>query len=154
MLDALSERFASTWREVLGPVEFERDLKNFLRTDETRRNTHVSTDVVVLAALSLAHGFLIDRLRSARHWSVKESGGMFSIKEIEATKRAILQDTDYGLFRIGDDQVQSMLGDMQRPKTMTSVVRESKLDRRGTLSLNLSGAAIWSHGQQTPEPSP
>jgi DNA-binding phage protein len=154
VLDALSERFASTWREVLGPAEFERDLKNFLRTDETRRNTHVSPDVVVLAALSLAHGFLIDRLRSARHWSVKESGGMFSIREIEATKRAILQDTDYGLFRIGDDMVQSMLGDMQRPKTMTSLVRESKLDRRGTLSLNLSGAAIWNHGQQTPEPSP
>jgi hypothetical protein len=154
VLDALSERFASTWREALGPAEFERDLKNFLRTDDSQCNTHVSPNVVVLAALSLAHGFLVDRLRSSRHWSVKESGGMFSIKEIEATKRAILQDMDYGLFRIGNDMVKSMLEDMKRPKTMTSLVRESKHDRRRTLSINLSGAAIWSHGQQTPEPSP
>jgi hypothetical protein len=151
VLDTLSARFSGMWREALEPAEFERDLENFLRTD-TRRTAHVSPDVIVLAALALAHGFLVDRLRSARHWSIKESGGMFTVREIEATKRAILEDMDYGLFRIGNEMVESMLVNMQKPKTV--LFPASKHDRRGTLSINLSGAAIWSHGQQTPEPSP
>jgi len=150
VLDALSKRFAATWREELVPAEFERDLKDFLRSD-TPRHAHVSVDLVVLAALALAHGFVIDRLRSSRHWSIRESAGVFSVKEIEATKRAILRDTDYGLARISDEMVKSMLANMQRPKAASSI---SKLDRRRTLSINLSGAAIWSHGVQTPEPSP
>ena len=159
VLDALSARFASVWKEALVPAEFERDLKNFLRTD-TRQHAHVSPDLIVLAALSLAHGYLFDRPRSSRHWSIKESGGMFTVQEIEATKRAMLQDMDYGLFRIADEMVKKMLIDMQRPKTTATtneLVREgsvSKQDRRRTLSINLSGAAIWSHGVQTPEPSP
>lgn len=89
-------------------------------------------------------------MRSSRHWSVKESNGMFSVKEIEATKRAILEDMDYGLFRIKDEAVRKMLEVLQRPKT-TAV---SKHDRRRTLSINLTGTAIWQHGVQTPEPSP
>jgi hypothetical protein len=144
----LSERFESLWRDMLRPDEFQRDLKTFLRTDE-RRNSHVSSDMIVLAALALAHGFLVDRLRSSRHWSVKVSGGSFSVKEIEATKRAILQDMDYGLFKIKSEAVDKMLGEMQRLKTMVK-----KNGRRRTLSINLPGAAVWSHGVQTPEPSP
>jgi len=155
----LSWRFAATWREMLAPAEFERDLKDFLRTDGAR-TSHVSPDVIVLAALSLAHGFLVDRLRSSRHWSIKESNGMFTVQEIEATKRAILADMDYGLARIQDDMVQRMLRDIQRPKTTsatTSLARQdsmSKEQRSRTFSLNLSGTAIWTHGVQTPEPSP
>jgi hypothetical protein len=89
-------------------------------------------------------------MRSSRHWSVKESNGVFSVKEIETTKRAILEDMDYGLFRIKEDAVKKMLELMQRPTTTTV----SKHDRRRTLSINLTGTAIWSHGVQTPEPSP
>lgn len=85
---------------------------------------------------------------------------MFTVQEIEATKRAILADMDYGLARIQDDMVQRMLRDMQRPKTSsatTSLARQdsvSKEQRSRTFSLNLSGTAIWTHGVQTPEPSP
>lgn len=156
VLDALSARFAATWREELVPVEFQRNLKDFLRTD-SQRHAHVSADVIVLAALALAHGFLVDRLRSSRHWSVKESANMFSVKEVEATKRAILRDVDYGLARITEKMVEHMRCEMQRPETSSSLVRErsiSKAERRRTLSINLSGTAIWSHGVQTPEPSP
>ena len=84
---------------------------------------------------------------------------MFTVQEIEATKRAILADTDYGLARLQNDMVQRMLKDMQRPKTSSatqSLVRQgsvSKEERRRTFSLNL-GSAIWVHGVQTPEPSP
>jgi len=137
------------WRREFVDVSFERDLKNFLRTDETR-HTHVSSDIMVLAALALAHGFCVDRMRSSRHWCVKESAGMFSVKELEATKRAILRDTDYGLFRISGEMVEGLLKEMRRPK-MEALVKEN---RRRTLSIKLSGTAIWSLGVQTPEPSP
>lgn len=106
-------------------------------------------DIIVLAALALAHGFLVDRLRSSRHWAVKESAGMFSVREIEAAKRAILQDLDYGLFRIKDEAVQKTLGEMRRPSALVK-----RHERRRTLSINLPGAAVWSFGVQTPEPSP
>jgi hypothetical protein len=151
VLEQLSERFAGLWRDALVPAEFERDLKTFLETDDTPHcGAHVSPDVIVLAALVLAHGFLVDRLRSSRHWSIKESAGVFSVQEIEATKWAILKDMDYGLFRIGDEHVMSTMAEMRKMKT-TSV---HKHERRRTLSINLAGTAIWNHGVQTPEPSP
>ncbi|KAF2034169.1 hypothetical protein EK21DRAFT_57109 [Setomelanomma holmii] len=153
VLDNLSTRFGGLWRDILAPAEFERDLKNFLKTDSTR-HAHLSPDIIVLAALALAHGFLTDRLRSSRHWSVKESGGMFTVREIEATKRAVLVDMDYGLSRISNDMVQRMSRDMQRSKTIAKEAEVVKDERRRTLSLNLSGTAIWNHGLHTPEPSP
>ncbi len=122
---------------------------------------HVSPDVIVLAALSLAHGFLVDRQRSSRHWSEVESNGSFSVQEIESTRRAILQDMDYGLFRISEDRVQRRLRAMQLAMTSpttasliedcaTSVIQMQSRDR----SLSLMGTGLWSHGVQTPEPSP
>jgi hypothetical protein len=157
ILDALSARFAATWINALASSNYARDLNNFLRTD-SKQNVRVSPDVIVLAALSLAHGFLVDRLRSSRHWSVREADGAFTVQEIEATKRAILQDMDYGLFRIEDDMVQRRLRDMQR----TQQVQTSALQRQGSmkhnrprnLSLTFTGAAIWYEGVPTPEPSP
>jgi hypothetical protein len=130
-------------------------MKNFLRTD-SRQNVRISPDVIALAALSLAHGFLADRQRSSRHWSVRESDGAFTVQEIEATKRAILHDMDYGLARISNDMVESRLKNMQRistsPYTPTATTTATK--QRRNLSISLQGTAIWSHGVQTPEPSP
>ena len=85
---------------------------------------------------------------------------MFTVQELEATQRAMLQDMNYGLFRISHEMVQRMLRDMERPKAMSTtkaLAREdsvSKRERRTTFSINLSGTAIWSHGVHTPEPSP
>jgi hypothetical protein len=119
----------------------------------------VSPDVVVLAALSLAHGFLTDRLRSSRHWAVRESDDQFTVQEIEATKRSILQDMDYGLCRINDEMVQRMLRDMQRAKVISTsacpdTTTVAKSNRRRNFSIDLPGTAVWQHGVQTPEPSP
>ncbi|KAI5381197.1 hypothetical protein AA0117_g8474 [Alternaria alternata] len=155
LLDALSSRFATTWRDALTPSDYARDVKNFLRTD-LRQNAHVSPDVVALAALSLAHGFLVDRQRSSRHWSIRESDGAFTVQEIETTKRAMLHDMDYGLARISNDMVERSLKNMQRtstcPSTPTSTTTATK--QRRNLSISLQGTAIWSYGVQTPEPSP
>lgn len=159
VLDALSSRFAATWRDALAPSDYARHLKNFLVTD-SRQNVHVSPDVIVLAALSLAHGFLVDRLRSSKHWAVHEGDGVFSLQELEASKRAILQDMDYGLFRISEDRVQRRLRAMQLAKTTWVPTAASddrttpKQERRRNLSLSLAGTGVWSHGVQTPEPSP
>lgn len=152
MLDGLSSRFAATWREALVPSDYVRDLRDFLRTD-SRPFLPVSPDVIVLAALSLAHGFLVDRVRTSRHWSVKESNRSFTVQEIEATKRAMLQDMDYGLSRISNDMVQRRLKNMQQPSSCTpnSAIKQG---RRRNLSISLQGTAVWNHGVQTPEPSP
>lgn len=160
LLDSLSSHFAASWRDALAPPsDYARDLQPLLRTDSSRQYAPVSPDVIVLAALSLAHGWLVDRLRGARHWSVRESGGMFSVQEIEATKRAILLDMNYGLFRISEEMVQDRLRDMQRPTPLASdgfepLVKGVKTGRPRNLSLSLAGTALWCHGVQTPEPSP
>ncbi|RMZ70019.1 cyclin [Pyrenophora seminiperda CCB06] len=157
VLDALTSRFATTWRDALAPGDQTSDSIDFRKLDP-RQTFHVSPDVVVLAALSLAHDFLVDRMRSSRHWSIKESRGAFTVQEIEATKRAMLQDMDYGLSRICNNTLQRRLKNMQRANTVpahtcTPSTTRPK-DRRRNVSLSLQGAAIWQHGMQTPEPSP
>lgn len=139
ILDGLSSRFAGTWRDSLA--------------------ARLSPDVIVLASLSLAHGFLVDRMRSSRHWSIRESNGAFSVQQIEATKRAILYDMDYGLSRISHDMVQHRLKNMQptNPSPVLSATQTEtvgKEPRRRNMAFALQGAAIWQHGVQTPEPSP
>jgi hypothetical protein len=158
ILDALSYRFAATWRDSLLPSDYARDLQCFLKTDSVH-HTPVSPDVVVLTALSLAHGFFTDRIRSSRHWALREGDDQFTVQEIEATKRAILQDMDYGLCRINNDMVQHMLRDMQRAKvvptpTCPETTVATKPLRRRNFSIDLPGTAVWQFGVQTPEPSP
>lgn len=157
VLDALSARFAAAWRDALAPSEYARGLQNFLRSDSKPQQVHVSPDIIVLAALSLAHVFLVDRWRSSRHWSLRESDGAFSVQEIEATQRAILQDLDYGLFRISNEAVQRQLGYMRCPVPVATAMKGvsvMKVHRSRNLSMSLAGTAKWCHGVQTPEPSP
>ncbi len=160
ILDALSSRFAATWRETVLPSNYARDLEFFMKTD-TCHHAPVSPDVLVLAALSLAHGFFNDTRRSAHYWAVGMSRNQFTIQELEATKRAILQDTDYGLCRITESMIDSMLQDMQRTKpvpTAAASINENdsaaKVGRRRNFSIDLSGTATWKNGMQTPGPSP
>jgi hypothetical protein len=74
---------------------------------------------------------------------------MYSVAEIEATKRAILRDCDYRLSKISDGEVMGVCAELGKMKMKTPVK-----NRRRTLSISLRGAAIWTHGVQTPEPSP
>ncbi|USP75568.1 hypothetical protein yc1106_02842 [Curvularia clavata] len=154
ILDGLSSRFAAAWRDALAPTNDGRTTQDLLRTD-----AHISPDVIVLAALSLAHGFLVDRMRSSRHWCVKESNGAFQVHQMEATKRAMLHDMDYRLSRISNDMVQRRLKNMQPTNASPSLAAthdetDTKLPRRRNLGFTLQGAAVWQHGVQTPEPSP
>lgn len=160
ILDALSCRFAATWRETLLPSNYARDLQFFMKTD-TRHHASFSPDVIILAALSLAHGFFSDTRRSAHYWAAGMSRGQFTIQELEATKRSILQDMDYGLCRITEGMMDSMLRDM-KPVVMLPTGAASigendivaKTGRRRNFSIDLSRTATWKHGMHTPEPSP
>lgn len=161
ILDALSSRFAATWRETLLPSNYARDLELFMKTD-TCHHASVSPEVLVLAALSLAHGFFSDNRRSAHYWAVGMSRNQFTIQELEASKRAILQDTDYGLCRITEGMMDSMLRHMQRTRTSPAAAAVAtnendpvaKVGRRRNFSIDMSGTAMWKNGVQTPEPSP
>ncbi|KAJ4989670.1 hypothetical protein SVAN01_04887 [Stagonosporopsis vannaccii] len=157
ILDTLSPRFAATWQENLLPSNYARDLKLFMKTD-TCHHASVSPDVLVLAALSLAHGFFSDTRRSAHYWAVGMSRNQITIQELEASKRAILQDTDYGLCRITEAMMDSMLRHMQRTKASPLTSNENdtvvKTGRRRNFSIDMSGTAMWKNGVQTPEPSP
>ena len=155
ILDSLSHRFAATWQQTLLPSSYARDLKYFMETD-TCHHASVSPDVLVLAALSLAHGFFSDTRRSAHYWAVGVSQDQFTIQELEATKRSILHDMDYGLCRITEGMMESMLQDMQRTKPASLAIENGtvKASRHRNFSIDLSGTAMWKNGVQTPEPSP
>lgn len=160
VLDALSDGFASRWRDAMLPVDT-RTLDYYLGTNCWQQPT-VSPDLVVLAALALAHGFIDDRGRSNAHWAKMEAMDRFDAKEVGKTKMCILEDIDYGLFRIGDDKVQHRVWEMQQAAYFTTPRNsiswgdgEEKEGRRPRLSLSTgSGAAVWAYGAQTPEPSP
>ncbi|KAF3041867.1 hypothetical protein E8E12_002170 [Didymella heteroderae] len=152
ILDSLSCHFVATWRGTLLPSNYARDVQYFMETD-TCHHVSVSPDVIVLAALSLAHGFFSDTRRSAHYWAVGMSRNQFTIQELEATKRSILYDMDYGLCRITENMMEDMLRNMQRTKPV-SECGIIKADRRRNFSINLPGTAMWKNGVQTPEPSP
>ena len=160
ILDGLSHRFPATWQESLSPSNYARDLKYFMETD-TCHHASVSPDVLVLAALSLAHGFFNDTRRSAHYWAVGISRNQFTIQELEATKRSILQDMDYRLCRITEGMLDSMLQDMRCARTLPAAAASpaendtaAKAGYRRNFSIDLSGTSIWKYGVQTPEPSP
>lgn len=156
VLDALSQRFASSWRAACSPLQPE------LNYFSLKQAPSVGSEVVVLSALSLAHGFLSDRDRSTKHWAQLEGACLFTVREIELTKWSILQELEFGLHRITEAMVQRMLRDMRRSTTcptmpapvMTKIATEEIDDRRLRCSIDLHGTAVWRFGIQTPEPSP
>ncbi|KAF2713184.1 hypothetical protein K504DRAFT_472624 [Pleomassaria siparia CBS 279.74] len=156
ILDALSHRFAASFRTAslpCTPTPF-RYVPLFAKL---QRQPPVRPEVVILAALSLAHGWLEDQPRSTAHWASVEGAAMFTTWELESAKTCILKDVDYGLFRITDKMVQRMLAGLRANATglarQESGAFEEK-EKRPKLSLKMRGAATWVHGMQTPEPSP
>lgn len=155
VLDALSQRFASSWRNALLPMP-----KDFGLTPRFNFQSEAIArpELIVLSALSLSHGFLSDRDRSTKHWAQVEGTFQFTVGELEASKWCIFQDIDYGLPRITEEMVQRMLRDMQRSLNISTSMAHSKETitngEKPKLSLNLQGSAVWMHGVHTPEPSP
>ncbi|KAL1599905.1 hypothetical protein SLS60_007710 [Paraconiothyrium brasiliense] len=159
VLDVLSDGFASRWCDALLPMDTSK-LDFYLGTNCWQQPT-TSPDLIVLAALALAHGFIDDRGRSNGHWAKVEGAGRFAAKEVGKTKMCILEDINYGLFRISEEMVQRMAREMQQatyfttPRHSISLDESDKEARRPRLSLSTgSGSAIWVYGAQTPEPSP
>jgi hypothetical protein len=104
------------------------------------------------------------------------------VRELEATKRCLLQDLDYRLCQIDGDMVDRMRRRMEAHGSTTTTTPISKLRshgkatattgittttpscgkekaRKSNLSIDLQqqihqGTAVWMNGLQTPEPSP
>jgi hypothetical protein len=158
ILDALSHRFASSWRAASvpsAPTQF-----NYI---QCRPLGPVRSEIIVLAALSLAHGWLEDRPRSNSYWACVAGASEFTSAQVETARRCILRDMDYGLFRINQDMVRFMTEKMQwaangsLPRAGRVGGVEKKMeDKRPKLSLDMSGTgtATWKFGMITPEPSP
>ncbi|KAF1968078.1 hypothetical protein BU23DRAFT_481227 [Bimuria novae-zelandiae CBS 107.79] len=159
VLGALSDGFAERWREALLPMKT--SALDFYLGTNCWEQPSASPDLIVLAALALAHGFIDDRGRSNAHWAKIEIMGRFDAKELDKTKMCILEDIDYGLFRIGVESIQQMAWEMQQatyfttPRPSISWTDSEGKERRPRLSLSTgSGAAVWAYGVHTPEPSP
>ncbi|KAF2014154.1 hypothetical protein BU24DRAFT_409920 [Aaosphaeria arxii CBS 175.79] len=163
ILDALTQRFASSWRACLTPGS---SLTS--KFDLTTQPSSSCPELILLSALALAHDFIDDRSRSTRHWSLIESRSLFSVRHIDATKFCILEDMHFGLFRITPEMVDAKVRDLQRPAALALALPKSSAGKRRNtccetdddrrphprMSLDLPRAAVWVHGMQTPEPSP
>ncbi|KAF2634549.1 hypothetical protein P280DRAFT_379827, partial [Massarina eburnea CBS 473.64] len=119
-------------------------------------------ELSILASLSLAQGYLSDRGRSNCHWAVIEAAGRFEGREVQRAKMGILQDIDFRLFSISPEEVVAMEKALQRDlplplvTTMHGITDQLQDELRPKLALasGTPGQAIWTHGVQTPEPSP
>lgn len=162
ILDALSSRFGGAWRQAFG-ASGQLSCDAPVGYDMCQRS--VSPDLVVLAALALAHDFIDDRSWTNSHWAKVEGSGRFEAADVERTKMCILQDMDYALFRINQDMVLRGLRDLQRAYDVACPVgswaRKTSIasgceEQKPRLSVSTGslGVAVWVHGVQTPEPSP
>ncbi|KAF2648039.1 hypothetical protein K491DRAFT_263130 [Lophiostoma macrostomum CBS 122681] len=174
ILDALTERFAIEWRNATSPPvpsfsSWSRPScpSEFFTTPAvlaSSRVQQVDPSLIILAALSLAYGFLSDATKSNRSWAIIEGNGAFTARQIEATRRTILKDIDYGLQKICGEMVEKMVKDLQsltRQEVHECLREERNIEkedgkRHPRLSLDLPsrGVAVWQFGVQTPEPSP
>jgi hypothetical protein len=162
ILDALSHRFAASWRASNLPSA-STPFKYIPPIIGSRPLGPVRSEVIVLAALSLAHGWLEDRPRSNSYWACVAGASKFTSEQVEMARRCILQDVDYGLFKINQDMVRFMTEEMQRAESGSlpcagevGVIGKKTEDKRPKLSLDMpgTGAAVWTFGMITPEPSP
>lgn len=166
LVEELSEAFSESWRATVLPLSMPNSNSLSWGIYSTLRS-----EIIILAALDIAHGYLSDGDRETKRWTQYEGNDMYTVQELEQTKWCILRDIDFGLARISEEMLQAMLRDMQHAATgyqeksiSTAVsktketVRLQKDERTAHLKLNLDaynqGAAVWLNGVQTPEPSP
>lgn len=191
VLDAVSLPFASAWREAClfrRRSNLNQDFGTFTSSslpDESyftflreQAQTTTRPEVIPLAALAIAYGFLSDKERSSRYWAQGMAEGMVSVQEVEATKWCLLRDIDYGLMHITEEMVGRMLERMNGTVTsgnhnsaavseleqlekqhqqQDDVATTTTKDKKGPGTLDLGawrGTAVWVHGVHTPEPSP
>jgi len=140
ILDRLSRFFVRSWRK-----ECER-MQPWRRSFQAHPT---KPELIVLAALVLANGFLNDASHDIPWWAIHVADDEVGSKEIDATVNCILKDIDYGLFSIKADEVEAtrkdMYGDTERGR---------KTSRQVSLNTKGSGAAVVNKGLYTPERTP
>jgi len=94
-------------------------------------------ELIVLAVLAIAHGFLSDSKSETVFWANCVANGAVEPREVDGTMRCLLEDIDYQLLSFMPEDVEAMRQDMYE-----------------TVSSGVRGKAILRHGQYTPELTP
>jgi hypothetical protein len=120
VIDSLSSFFVRTWCKELSALSLtqqcERGQPMFSISQPHRQQIHGSATpksaLIVLAALSIASGFLDDVKTDSRWWARKIAGCDISARELSATVRCVLKDIDYDILSFTPDVVEEMRDDM------------------------------------------
>jgi hypothetical protein len=100
ILDALSRHFVRAWRRECEAV-------NTSRRSAFQSTTNKS-ELIVLAALAIANGFLDDVRGEPRWWATYVAYGAVQLKEVDATIRCVFKDLDYDLCGFSAEEVEQM----------------------------------------------
>lgn len=129
ILDILSSSFVRSWRKACENTR--------LRERPSFHSIPTKPELIILGALSIAEGFLVDEVGDTEYWAIKVARRTVEPCEVAATTRCILQDIDYCLLSFTAKDVEAMRQKMY-----------------GKLRGGLQGQAIFHRGQLTPDISP
>ncbi|EON63715.1 hypothetical protein W97_02943 [Coniosporium apollinis CBS 100218] len=170
ILDALSARFAASWRQELFQQDTQKGRQDGRPTpfiiQTNSRNSYSSCpepEIIVLATLHLAVAYLSDRPMLPAFWARHVSPNAFSVAEINTTTRCVLRDIDYGLHSFTPEMVDEAIADMRRAGETVRLEAKPASVGQGlgvrrkppaVLELGRLGRAVVADGLVTPEPSP
>jgi hypothetical protein len=100
ILDSLSRQFVRAWRRECDAVNTSRR--------SAFQSTSCPSELIVLAALAIANGFLDDVRGEPRWWASYVACGAVQLKEVDATIRCVFKDLDYDLCGFTADEVDEM----------------------------------------------
>jgi hypothetical protein len=103
ILDSLSRQFVRAWRKECDAVNTSRR--------SAFQSTSCQSELIVLAALAIANGFLDDVRGEPRWWASYVACGAVQLKEVDATIRCVFKDLDYDLCGFTADEVDEMRQD-------------------------------------------
>jgi hypothetical protein len=116
IIDSLSRQFVRAWRRECEAVDTSRR--------SAFRSTSNKSELIVLAALAIANGFLDDRRGEPRWWATYIACGAVQLKEVDATIRCVFKDLDYDLCGFSAEEVDEMRENCFGKRIGRAVLRE------------------------------
>ena len=152
ILDRLSWTFIRTWKTELNKMKTVPESTKFLRSPPPQ------TELIVLAAFTIAFSWLEDRLSLRPSGWLKALGEeqRVPIKDFDATIRCVLRNIDYNLCQFPVELVEDMKKDLWRESaSQTGALFASEIGKQPPLlDLKSTGAAVLNEGLVTPELTP
>jgi transposase-like protein len=105
ILDSLSSRFVRAWRRECEEVNTSQHSAHSLRIT-------AKPELIVLAALAVASGFLDDVKGEPRWWIQNVTEDTLNLREFDATMRCVYKDLNYDLCSFTAEEVDEMRLDL------------------------------------------